>query len=601
MEFGSSIFDRSWKRTVYCGAVGSECEGQTVILNGWVRKRRDLGGIIFLEIWDYTSTVQVVINPEDVPDIHERSKSIRSEYVVAVKGLVRKRPEGTENPVMATGKWEVRVTDLLVLSPSEQLPFELTPSMTDKVDENLRLRYRYLDLRREKMQDNLRTRYKMCMYTRKFLDSNGFVDIETPFLTKSTPEGARDYLVPSRVNPGTFYALPQSPQIFKQILMVSGFDRYYQIVKCFRDEDLRADRQPEFTQIDMELSFLTEEDIFELMENYIKGLFKHIIGLDVGIPFRHLSYQEAMDRFGSDKPDLRIPFEIIDLGDVFSHSCFEPFRENIEKGGYVRGLVLKGGASMSRKDLAVVEDKAKALGAGGLAAFQLKEGSLRGPIVKFMKDNDKESLMKKCGITDGDALFIMSDTDWMKVCTVLGQLRLDLAGEYDMIRRDSWEFLWVVEFPLFEWDDDENRWTSVHHPFTSPLSEDLDMLETDPGKVRSRAYDLVLNGNEIGGGSIRIHDPLIQEKVFECLAFSKEEARKRFGFLLDALSYGTPPHGGIALGLDRLAMLLTGSSSIRDVIAFPKTAKAQCLMSSAPSSVSDGQLRELNVRVQMPK
>lgn len=596
MEFRSSVFDRSWKRSVYCGMVSKEHEGKEVVLNGWVRKRRDLGGIIFLELWDYTSIVQVVINPEDVPMVHERAKELRSEFVVAVKGYVRQRPEGTVNPSMKTGQWEVCATDLNLLSTASPLPFELTGS-TDKVDENLRLKHRYLDLRREKMQKNLRTRYQLNMFTRNFLDSNGFIDIETPFLTKSTPEGARDYLVPSRVNQGNFYALPQSPQIFKQILMISGFDRYYQIVKCFRDEDLRADRQPEFTQIDMEMSFITEEDIFGLLEDYIKGLFKEIMGIDIPVPFKRLPYVEAMDRFGSDKPDLRIPFEIVDLQEVF-HGCdFAPFRDNLEKGGFVRGIPIKGGAALSRKGISLIEERAKALGAGGLAAFQVKEGQLKGPLVKFLDEARKEQLLSKCGMETGDALFVMSDLEWNRVCNVLGQLRLELAKEHDLIQKDRWNFLWVVEFPLFEWDEEDNRWTSVHHPFTSPLPEDLDLLETDPGRARSRAYDLVLNGNEIGGGSIRIHEPEVQEKVFKCLAFSREDAMNRFGFLLEALASGTPPHGGIALGVDRIAMLLSGSSSIREVIAFPKTAKAQCLMSSAPSSVSEKQLEELAIDV----
>ncbi len=596
MESRSAVFDKSWKRSVYCGMVSGEQEGKEVVLNGWIRKRRDLGGIIFLELWDYTSIVQVVINPEDVPSVHESAKELRSEFVVAVKGTVRKRPAGTDNPSMKTGLWEICANDLIVLSPASPLPFELSGS-TDKVDENLRLKYRYLDLRREKMQRNLRTRYQLNMFTRKFLDSKGFIDIETPFLTKSTPEGARDYLVPSRVNPGNFYALPQSPQIFKQILMISGFDRYYQIVKCFRDEDLRADRQPEFTQIDMEMSFITEEDIFELLEEYIQGLFKDVLDVNIPGPFKRIPFTEAMDRYGSDKPDLRIPFEIVDLKEIFSGCTFAPFSENLDKGGFVRGIRLKGGSALSRKGLSLIEERAKALGAGGLTAFQLKELELKGPLVKFLDDSRKEALIRKCGMDNGDALFVMSDPDWSKVCNVLGQLRLELAKEHGLVEKDSWEFLWVVEFPLFEWDEEEGRWTSVHHPFTSPLPEDLSLLETAPGRARSRAYDLVLNGNEIGGGSIRIHDPRVQENVFRCLAFSREEAMNRFGFLIEALASGTPPHGGIALGVDRIAMLLSGSTSIRDVIAFPKTAKAQCLMSSAPSSVSENQLVELDIEV----
>jgi aspartyl-tRNA synthetase len=589
-------FNSGWKRSIFCGEVTEDHVGTEVVLNGWVRKRRDLGGIIFIELWDYTSVVQIVINPEEVPQIHEKAKGLRSEFVIAVKGKVRVRPEGTENPVIKTGKYEIQVTDLNLLSPASPLPFSLS-SAEGNVDENHRLRHRYLDLRRDRMQDNLRKRYKITRFTRSYFDSKNFIDVETPVLTKSTPEGARDYLVPSRVNPGNFFALPQSPQIFKQILMISGFDRYYQIVKCFRDEDLRADRQPEFTQLDIEMSFITEDDIFELMDNYMKGLIKEIKGIDVNIPFRRLSYFEAMNRYGSDKPDLRIPMEIIDVSEEFLKMDFKPFREIIESGGYVRALPLPGGAKLSRKDLNNLEEKAKDAGAGGLAPFQFKGEQLKGPLVKFMTAENMENIISKAGLNEGDALFVMADKDWKKVSDVLGRLRTDLALEYDLVNEDSWEFLWVVHFPMFEWDEEENRWSSVHHPFTAPVPEDIDILETDPGKARSRAYDLVLNGNEIGGGSIRIHDPKVQEKVFRCLQMDMDEAREKFGFLLDALASGTPPHGGIAMGLDRIAMLMSSASSIRDVIAFPKTRSAQCLMSGAPSRVDNRQLKELSLEV----
>jgi aspartyl-tRNA synthetase len=589
-------FNSEWKRSIFCGEVTEEHVGTEVVLNGWVRKRRDLGGIIFIELWDYTSVVQIVINPEEVPQIHEKAKGLRSEFVIAVKGKVRVRPEGTENPVIKTGKYEIQVTDLNLLSPASPLPFSLS-SAEGNVDENHRLRHRYLDLRRDRMQDNLRKRYKITRFTRNYFDSKKFIDVETPVLTKSTPEGARDYLVPSRVNPGNFFALPQSPQIFKQILMISGFDRYYQIVKCFRDEDLRADRQPEFTQLDIEMSFITEDDIFELMDNYMKGLIKEIKGIDVNIPFRRLSYFEAMNRYGSDKPDLRIPMEIIDVSEEFLKMDFKPFREIIESGGYVRALPLPGGAKLSRKDLNNLEEKAKDAGAGGLAPFQFKGEQLKGPLVKFMTAENMENIISKAGLNEGDALFVMADKDWKKVSDVLGRLRTDLALEYDLVNEDSWAFLWVVHFPMFEWDEEENRWSSVHHPFTAPVPEDIDILETDPGKARSRAYDLVLNGNEIGGGSIRIHDPKVQEKVFRCLQMDMDEAREKFGFLLDALASGTPPHGGIAMGLDRIAMLMSSASSIRDVIAFPKTRSAQCLMSGAPSRVDNRQLKELSLEV----
>ncbi len=597
MEGKLRNFDESWKRTLYCGMVaGKPGEEIPVAVNGWVRKRRDLGGLIFIELWDHTGIVQVVFNPELTPEVHARAGDLRSEFVIAVRGKIRPRPEGTVNPSMKTGAWEVVAEDFLLLSPAAPLPFEISGG-TDKVEEHLRLHHRYLDLRRDKMQRNLRIRHRLAMFTRNYLSDRGFLEIETPALTLSTPEGARDFLVPSRIIPGAFYALPQSPQIFKQILMISGFDRYFQIVKCFRDEDLRADRQPEFTQVDIEMSYLTEEDIFSLMEEYMKGLFKDILDVEIPTPFPRLSYWEAMDRFGSDKPDLRIPFEIADLSSVFAGSEFEPFRTVLDSGGYVRGLPLPGGAALSRKNLADVEEKAKALGARGLSPFQLKDGVLKGPLAKYLDETAQAALIDEAGLSDGDALFVIAGSDRREVSEILGDLRLDLARERGLIEADRWEFLWVVQFPLFERDEEAGRWQAVHHPFTSPMNEDIPLMDSDPGRVRSRAYDCVLNGNEVGGGSIRIHDPSIQEKVFSNLAFTREEARARFGFLLDALASGTPPHGGIALGLDRMAMLLCGASSIRDVMAFPKTQKGQCLMSGAPAPVSSDQLDELRISV----
>ena len=588
-------FDATWKRRVYCGAVSSREENQEIVLNGWLRRRRDLGGILFLELWDHTGILQVVINPEDFSEeLQEEARGLRSEFVLAVKGVLRVRPEGTENPAMPTGRWELLAKDFLVLSPSAPLPFELHEA--DRVDENLRLRHRYLDLRRDKMQRNLRLRHQVGRYTRNFFSDRGFLEVETPFLTRSTPEGARDYLVPSRVNPGHFFALPQSPQIFKQILMISGCDRYFQITKCFRDEDLRADRQPEFTQVDVELSFTEETEIFDLLEGYIPGLFQEVLGETIATPFLRISWKEAMSRYGSDKPDLRIPLEIVDLREVFEGSSMEAFASLLARGGAVRGLPFPQGGSLSRKQLSLVEERAKELGAKGLGAFQIKEGTLKGPLCKFLNPGEQEKLCSLGGIGDGDALFVVADEDWKKACTVLGQLRLELGREHGLVE-EGWRFLWVVDFPLLDWDDEENRWVAVHHPFTAPKEEDLHLLSENPGEVRSRAYDLVLNGNEVGGGSIRIHDPRMQSRVFEALAFSPEDAQERFGFLLKALGSGTPPHGGIALGFDRLVMLLCGAKSIREVMAFPKTQKAQCLMSGAPGDVEPRQLQDLCIAV----
>lgn len=585
-------YDSSWQRTMFCGEPRLEDSGKEAVLNGWLRCRRDLGGIIFIELWDKTGVTQVVFNPELNAEAHKRAYSLRNEYVLAVKGFIRKRPEGTENTDLATGSVELLVDDFMILAPSKLIPFEMDNA--DSVSEDLRLKYRYLDLRRETMQKNLMTRHKVTRFTRNFFGDNGFMEIETPMLTKSTPEGARDYLVPSRVNPGKFYALPQSPQLFKQLLMVSGCDRYMQIVKCFRDEDLRADRQPEFTQIDVEMSFITEEDIMKITENYLADLFLDILDVKVETPFLRLTWKEAMDLYGSDKPDMRISMQMTDLGKVFEGGE-NPFSSLTEKGGTIKGLKLEGGASLSRKELSDLENRAKALGAKGMANFQVKDGELKGPLVKFL-DEERIALLRCLSeLEDGDALFIMADENWRKACEILGQIRLELGRERGMVE-ESFKFLWVTEFPLFEWDDETGRYTAVHHPFTAPMNEDLEYLLTEPGKVRSRAYDVVLNGSEIGGGSIRIHNPEIQAKAFQALNFTPEAARERFGFLLEGLSFGTPPHGGIALGLDRLVMLICGCKSIRDVMAFPKNQKAQCPMTDAPNMVDQKQLDELAIK-----
>jgi len=578
-----------WKRTSLCGLPRLSAAGEQMVLNGWLRARRDLGGIIFIELWDHTGSTQIVFNPETIPDVHARAKDLRSEYVLAVRGTLRARPEGTENPALATGDVELAAEDFILLSPCRPLPFD--PDEADAVNEDLRMKYRYLDLRREGMQRNLRLRHKAADFTRGFFGAEGFTEIETPMLNKSTPEGARDYLVPSRVNPGAFYALPQSPQIFKQMLMIGGCDRYMQIVKCFRDEDLRADRQPEFTQIDLEMSFITEEDVFEMNERFLAGLWEEAIGAQIETPFPRITWRDAMERFGSDKPDLRIDMEITDVTAVFADGE-NPFASLIAGGGVVKGLRLPGGGSLSRKDVSELESRAKELGSAGMANFRIKDGALKGPLVKFLSEDAQAKLRELSGLTDADIFFVMADKDRIKACSILGQMRLEMARDRGLVK-EGWKFLWVTEFPLFEWDEDENRWFAVHHPFTAPIEEDVQYMTSDPGRARARAYDIVLNGTELGGGSIRIHNPQMQAVVFEALGITAETARDRFGFMLDALSFGTPPHGGIAYGFDRIIMLLCGAKSIREGIAFPKNQKAQCPLSSAPSTVDEAQLNEL--------
>ena len=582
-------------RTHTCGELREQNIDEKVILNGWVDNRRDLGGVIFIDLRDRYGITQVVFEPNYNSDAHETAKDLRTEYVISIEGKVRKRPEGTENPAIPTGFVDVMVDKLIILNKAKTPPFQIKDNID--VNEELRLKYRYLDLRRNEMKENLLTRHKIYQVVRSYFDSNNFVEIETPVLMKSTPEGARDFLVPSRLHKGKFYALPQSPQTYKQILMVSGFDRYYQIVKCFRDEDLRADRQPEFTQIDVEMSFVHEEDIFSMMEGLMKDVFKKVKNIDIDIPLPRLTFDEAMEKYGSDKPDLRFGLEMTTLNDVVKESEFRVFKDTIENGGIVTSLLAKGCGDYTRNQLDVLTDFVKKLGAGGLIWMRVKDNTLEAPIAKFLTDAEKQGIINTLNAENGDLIFIISGKK-LKALSIMGALRLEMARRLDLINNDEKpNLLWVTDFPLFEWDDETQRYYAMHHPFTSPKLEDVDKLETEPGKVRARAYDLVLNGNEIAGGSIRIHDSSLQSKMFSALGISEEEAEEKFGFLLEAFKYGAPPHGGIAFGLDRMVMLLTGNSSIRDVIAFPKTTSGISLMDGAPSPVNNEQLRELHIKI----
>lgn len=560
---------------------------------GWVDSRRDLGGLIFVWLRDRSGVIQLVFDESEKTAFFEKAERLRSEFVIAVKGQIVARSAPNVNQAIATGEIEVKVSDLKILSEAETPPFEIVEN--SNVKEELRLKYRYLDLRRPDMQRNLMLRNKIAMSARQYLYENGFMEIETPMLQKSTPEGARDYLVPSRIHPGKFYALPQSPQIFKQILMVSGFDRYYQITKCFRDEDLRADRQPEFTQIDMELSFVEVDDVIAVNEGLLKRMFHDALGIEIETPFRRLTWREAMERFGSDKPDTRFGLELKDVSSIVKDCGFKVFKDAVAGGGSVRGINAKA-AGLSRKEIDALGEFVKTYGAKGLAWVNMKAEGINSPIAKFLSEEEMQALVQAMDGETGDVLLFVADRDKV-VFDALGALRLHLGKKLGLIDESRFDLLWVTEFPQFEYSEEENRYVAMHHPFTAPMDEDVDLLETAPEKVRAKAYDIVLNGNEIGGGSIRIHTPELQERMFRALGFTKEDAWSRFGFMMEAFKYGTPPHGGLAYGLDRLAMLFAGRESIRDVIAFPKVQNASCLMSEAPSFVDEKQLDELSIAV----
>ena len=581
------------RRTHTCNDLGPDFLDRETILMGWVLRRRDHGGVIFIDLRDRWGITQIVFNPEIHEAVHAKAHQLRSEWVIAVRGTVARRPAAMENHKLKTGAIEVLVHELRILNTSETPPFPLDEDI--EVSDTLRLQYRYLDLRRPEIANNLVLRHQALQTVRSYLNDNSFLEIETPMLTRSTPEGARDYLVPSRVNAGKFYALPQSPQLFKQILMVAGMDRYYQIVKCFRDEDLRADRQPEFTQIDMELSFITEAEIITLVEGMIKNLFKAVRGIELQPPFAQMTYDEAMRRYGTDRPDTRFGLEMVDLTETLRGCGFKVFQSAIEKGGVVKAINAKGCGGFSRKDLDDLTEFAGRFGARGMAWIKIKEDEWQSPITKFFSPEEIAAMATALDARPGDLILFGADQT-RTVHQVLAELRLELARRLGLIEPGSFSFLWVTDFPLLEYDDEARRYTAVHHPFTAPREDQLDLLATDPGAVKSRAYDLVLNGSEIGGGSIRIHNPAMQQQIFKALGIDAEEAREKFGFLLRALELGAPPHGGIAFGVDRLMMLLTGSSSIRDVIAFPKTQKATCPLTDAPSPVARKQLTELHLR-----
>ncbi len=584
----------SWRRTHSCGELRAGNIGEEVVVMGWVQRRRDHGGVIFIDLRDRDGVTQIVLNPEFDKEVHELGDNVRNEFVIAAKGKVEHRPEGTVNSSLPTGEVEVYVNELKILNKSETPPFVIENH--SNANEDIRLKYRYLDLRRPALQQNIILRHQLIRVIREFLYEKDFLDIETPFLTKSTPEGARDYLVPSRVNPGRFYALPQSPQMFKQLLMISGFDRYFQIVKCFRDEDLRADRQPEFTQLDMELSFIDRADLMKLIEELFVKIFKDIMDVDVKKPFEIMSYDEAMEKFGHDAPDTRFGLHLKTINDLVKDCGFKVFADSVKNGGVVKAINAKNATNFSRKDIDDLTDFAVSLGAKGLAYIRVNEDGLQSPIVKFLGEELAGQIVSEMGGEAGDIIFFGAGKTGI-VNLYMSKVRLKLGRMLNLIDKNKYNFVWITDFPLLEWDEDEKRYAAVHHPFTAPVDEDIKYFDTDPSQIRAKAYDLVLNGSEIGGGSIRIHRSDVQEKMFDALGMTREESRRKFGFFMDALKYGTPPHGGIAFGVDRIATILTGSESIRDVIAFPKTQRATCMMSDAPSIVDEKQLKELSIKL----
>lgn len=584
------------KRTTYCGLVTESLLDQEVTLKGWVHNRRDLGGLIFVDLRDREGYVQIVFNPDFSEEALKTAETVRSEYVVEVKGLVKKRDPQTVNPKIATGQVEVQVSEINIINKSETPPFAINEE-NQNVDENIRLKYRYLDLRRQELAQTFKMRHQTTRSIRQYLDKEGFFDIETPVLTKSTPEGARDYLVPSRVHDGEFYALPQSPQIFKQLLMISGFDKYYQIVKCFRDEDLRADRQPEFTQVDIEMSFVDQEDVMDMGEEMLQNVVKDVKDVEIPRPFPRMTYNEAMERYGSDKPDTRFEMELINVSELGEEMDFKVFKDAVNNDGQVKAIVAKGAADQyTRKDIDALTEFVNIYGAKGLAWVKVVDDGLSGPIARFFETTHIEKLQSLTNAEAGDLVLFVADKPNV-VAQSLGALRLKLARELDLIDESKLNFLWVTDWPLLEYDEDLKRYTAAHHPFTAPKQEDIEKLDSEPENAQANAYDVVLNGYELGGGSIRIHNGDLQAKMFEVLGFTEEQAQEQFGFLLDAFKYGAPPHGGIALGLDRLVMLLTGRTNLRDTIAFPKTASATCLLTDAPSEVSENQLEELSLRI----